>query len=278
MLRLIVLVVGFVLFAAPARAQVSITASDFERNNFVDADSLYGPAAQRQAAQSGQAVTLPPAQNQPAAEPAAMQQARFVVATPAARPTPGAPLTPGAQLLATLVPRKGLTAGECGLRDTRDDSFEDPINWSVTIFKSRHQLLLYYKGRLFHTYHAVFGRSPEAGTKLWQGDLRTPEGVYTIIQKHDSTRWKRFLSINYPNSVDIQRYGQLHEAGEVPPDEDDHRQPRPVGGEIGIHGTDEPRFNQWNINWTAGCISVDNGDIMELDRLLPVGTLVIIKP
>jgi lipoprotein-anchoring transpeptidase ErfK/SrfK len=32
------------------------------------------------------------------------------------------------------------------------------------------------------------------------------------------------------------------------------------------------------VNWTTGCISVDNADISELAELLPIGTLVIINP
>jgi lipoprotein-anchoring transpeptidase ErfK/SrfK len=51
-----------------------------------------------------------------------------------------------------------------------------------------------------------------------------------------------------------------------------------VGGRIGIHGSDEPVLNRGNINWTTGCISVDDEDVEELKRLLPTGTVVIIKP
>ena len=70
------------------------------------------------------------------------------------------------------------TPGQLLFDKTRDIAFMDPLNWSVTIFKKRHQLIVYYKGRLFKDYHAVFGRSFEPGTKPWEGDRRTPEGVY----------------------------------------------------------------------------------------------------
>jgi len=50
------------------------------------------------------------------------------------------------------------------------------------------------------------------------------------------------------------------------------------GGSVGIHGTDLPILNLGNIDWTTGCISIDNEDVSELARLLPIGTLVIIKP
>jgi lipoprotein-anchoring transpeptidase ErfK/SrfK len=167
------------------------------------------------------------------------------------------------------------TPGQLLFDKTRDIAFMDPLNWSVTILKKTHKLTVYYKGRMFKDYHAVFGRSFEPGTKLWEGDRRTPEGVYTIVEKHPSRRWEWFLTLNYPNDIDRHRYEQLRESGEVP-NEDGH--PVGVGGRIGIHGTDEPELNSGNINWTTGCISVDDDDIEELKRLLPNGTLVIIKP
>lgn len=167
------------------------------------------------------------------------------------------------------------TPGQLLFDKTRDIAFMDPLNWSVTILKKSHKLTVYYKGRLFKDYHAVFGRSFEPGTKLWEGDRRTPEGVYTIVEKHPSRRWEWFLTLNYPNEIDRHRYEQLRDSGEVPK-EDGH--PVGVGGRIGIHGTDEPELNSGNINWTTGCISVDDEDIEELKRILPNGTLVIIKP
>lgn len=185
------------------------------------------------------------------------------------------PVTAGAQLLRLVARHADLTPGERALAETRDGSYLDPTNWAVSIYKSRHQLIVYYRSQLFRVYEAVFGRNLEAGTKQWEGDLRTPEGVYWIVKKLPSRRFTRFLGLNYPNIVDQRRYQGLVQAGEVPLR--DGRLPA-VGGAIGIHGTDEPRFNRWNINWTAGCISVDDQAIIELDRILPVGTLVIIKP
>jgi murein L,D-transpeptidase YafK len=132
-----------------------------------------------------------------------------------------------------------------------------------------------YKGRLFESYPAVFGRNPDHSAKQWEGDLRTPEGFYTIVEKYYNPRWKWFLRLSYPNYLDRVRYETMLYKGLVP-----FRggRPRPLGGAIGIHGTDRPSFNRTRINWTLGCISLDNDAIEELDQLLPVGTLVIIKP
>ncbi len=191
-------------------------------------------------------------------------------------PTPTATPTPPAQVKIDGVRTDRVpTPGQLLFKATRDITFMDPLSWSVNVFKKRHQLIVYYKGRMFKNYHAVFGRSFEPGTKLWEGDRRTPEGVYTIVSKHPSRRWDWFLTLNYPNLLDRRRYEELRDGGAVP-SEDGH--PVGVGGRIGIHGTDEPLLNKGNVNWTTGCISVDDQDVEELKRLLPDGTIVIIKP
>jgi hypothetical protein len=148
---------------------------------------------------------------------------------------------------------------------------DDPMDWAVRAYKSRHLLEVYFQGHLLKHYHAVFGRSLAPGAKLWEGDRRTPEGNYLIIGKHRSSRFGWFLHINYPNADDQQRFEQTRAAHLIPASAGE-------GGQIGIHGTDNPYLNIADVNWTTGCISVDNTDIKELAQLLPVGTLVVIKP
>jgi len=167
-----------------------------------------------------------------------------------------------------------MTPGEHELSLTADDSYLNAINWSLTVYKSRHQVELYYKGRMFKSYHAVFGYHAD-GAKRWEGDLRTPEGVYAIIGKYPNPRWKYFLRLNYPNYIDRRNYESMIHDDIVPVV---HGQRTAVGGAVGIHGTDRPRFNRDDINWTRGCISVDNDAIVELYHFVPVDTLVIIKP
>src|SRR5713101_4867589 len=165
----------------------------------------------------------------------------------------------------------GILEGQRLFNQDHNASFLDPANWSVMAYKSRYRLDVYYKGHLYTTYHAVFGRSLASGTKLWEGDRRTPEGAYHIVAKHPSGRFRYFLRIDYPNDVDRVRFAELREDGKIPGRVRE-------GGEIGIHGTDNPILNIGNVNWTTGCISIDNSDIVELARLLPIGTLVVIKP
>ncbi len=207
----------------------------------------------------------PPAQSAPAATVAAVYPPSHTAA-PAAIPSPAHAQIDGATTE---------TPGELAYRRTADASVLDKHNWALMAYKQRHQLILYYQGRLYKTYHAVFGRSPESGTKLWAGDRRTPEGLYVIVKKYPSRRWKWFLRLNYPNKVDRNRYEALREQGIVPIS---GGRPLPEGNAIGIHGTDMPILNQGDVDWTTGCISVDNQAITELDRLVPIGTMVVIEP
>ena len=251
-----------------------------------DEPALAGPAAMLAqqtapvtAADAEKAGTQPPP---PPYNPAPVQYVDPGMPTPepglgtAPTPTPTASPTPLPQVKIEGVRTDRVpTPGQLLFDKTRAIAFDDPMNWSVTIFKKHHQLIVYYKSRLFKSYHAVFGRSFEPGTKLWEGDRRTPEGVYAIVEKHPSARWDWFLTLNYPNEIDRHRYEQMRDGGEVPR-EDGH--PVGVGGRIGIHGSDEPELNRGDINWTTGCISVDDEDVEELTRILPKGTLVIINP
>src|SRR5579862_2741996 len=246
--------------ATLAQQTTPITASDAEREG-LQPPAPYYPPSQKYAV-SG--IPPPP--------PPDVLETATPTPTPTAAPTP----TPLPQVRIEGVRTDRVpTPGQLLFDKTRDIAFMDPLNWSVTIFKKRHQLIVYYKGRTFKTYRAVFGRSFEPGTKLWEGDRRTPEGVYTIVEKHRSRRWLWFLTLNYPNAIDRQRYDELRQSGELPSN-DGHLVG--VGGRIGIHGTDEPALNRGDVNWTTGCISVDDDDVEELKRLLPNGTVVIIKP
>jgi lipoprotein-anchoring transpeptidase ErfK/SrfK len=147
----------------------------------------------------------------------------------------------------------------------------NPFDWVVHAYKSQHRLEVDFRGRRYRSYHAVFGRSPVTGAKVWEGDRRTPEGNYLIVGKHRSARYGWFLHISYPNERDHQRFELSRAAHLIPASANE-------GGEIGIHGTDSPYLNVADIDWTTGCISVDNTDIEEMTRLLPIGTLVIINP
>jgi hypothetical protein len=221
------------------------------------------------------AALTPPDSDAPPMAPTWVSTPGGAAATPAATPSANDSASTGAAGQNPQNQKDQPTPGMIALRNTTDpEILRNPYNWSVMVYKTQHRLIVYFRGHLYKEYHAVFGRNLDPGTKLWSGDRRTPEGAYTIIAKRLNSRWRYFLKLDYPNSVDRARYEQLVSQGEVPRFKGHAISP---GDGIGIHGTDEPILNDGNVNWTTGCVSVDNGAIDELEALLPVGTLVVIK-
>ncbi len=147
---------------------------------------------------------------------------------------------------------------------------EEPL--LIVVEKSCHTLNLYSHGQLVKSYPAVFGR--KKGGKLYEGDMRTPTGLYMTIGKDHHHRWARFILLDYPTGHNVRTYWQNVSSGEVP--QNGGRYPG-VGGAIGIHGSDKEKFNRLEINWTLGCISLSNEDVKELYEQVPNGTLVYIK-
>ncbi len=143
-------------------------------------------------------------------------------------------------------------------------------DWFVVVRKSCRTVDIYRQGVRVRSYPAVFGMNGK-GSKLYEGDLRTPSGLYAIIGKRRHPRWHHFLLLDYPNLRDQQRYEEARGSGDIP-----RRGARiaGMGGSVGIHGTDKPRLNDLGVDWTFGCISLKNSDIGELTSLVPVGTLV----
>src|SRR5216684_359398 len=254
--------------AAPASTPVAATAAAYSTPAASTATPVSATAAVSVAPPASAATPVAPVATSPAAASApSVSPAAFTVTTP----NPQDHLNLDVLRQNHLVDHRGVLEGQRLFNQDHDASLLDPSNWSVMAYKSRYRLDVYYKGHLYTTYHAVFGRSLASGAKLWEGDRRTPEGAYHIVAKHPSGRFRYFLRIDYPNDVDRVRFAELREDGKIPGRVRE-------GGEIGIHGTDNPILNIGNVNWTTGCISIDNSDIVELARLLPIGTLVVIKP
>lgn len=145
--------------------------------------------------------------------------------------------------------------------------------YAVVVRKSCRTLDVYRHGRRVRSFPAVFGLNG-SGSKLFEGDLRTPTGLYMIVDKRPHRRWSQFLLLDYPNVHDLHRYWLAMESGDIPRRGDDYAG---VGGAIGIHGTDKPSLNRRNVDWTLGCISLENADVDDLASLVPIGTMVLIE-
>ena len=145
-------------------------------------------------------------------------------------------------------------------------------DYYVVITKSKYEMAIYQSnGNWIGTYPVVFG-SKDLGDKLYEGDRRTPEGIFHIINKRVHPKWCDFFQLDYPTQESIQKFNDRKAKGLIPIK-------ARIGGEIGIHGTwpDEDFAVDGLQNWTMGCISTKNEYIRELYNILPVGTKVIIN-
>jgi murein L,D-transpeptidase YafK len=158
--------------------------------------------------------------------------------------------------------------------------------------KSQYRLHLYARGKLVKTYRIALGQKP-IGHKRIEGDNRTPEGHYRIIQKavgpfegdYGPYLGPRWMRLDYPNDDDVaaglrrkaitadkaERIRTANRAGKPAPNSE-------LGGGVGIHGWkgEWPGKDRQNLTW--GCLSLQNADLVDLYDRIEVGTSIIILP
>jgi murein L,D-transpeptidase YafK len=129
----------------------------------------------------------------------------------------------------------------------------------IEVHKEDREMMVYSNGELLKTYDIALGFRPE-GKKHFQGDGKTPEGVYYINDKNPNSIAHKNLGISYPNSEDIE-YARKN--GMSP------------GGDIKIHGLMRrwKKFGSFHkyVDWTGGCIAVTNSEMDELYKHVKIG-------
>ena len=146
----------------------------------------------------------------------------------------------------------------------RSPSYSGPIADYLVVDKSERMLVAYENGKPIRAFRGLqFGDAP-LGHKRFQGDERTPEGVYRIDWRNPQSAFHLSLRISYPNQADrafASQYG------------------RSPGGDIFIHGQpNQLRSGRMRGDWTDGCIALSNAEIEELWRIVPDGTPIEIRP
>lgn len=136
----------------------------------------------------------------------------------------------------------------------------------IVVQKADRVMSLWKQGRIIKTYPILAYGADPYGTKMREGDEKTPEGTYFINEKHPSQNFQKFLNISYPNDEDRARAKKMGV---------------PTGGNVGIHGDRggiSGFFQRLDKNWTDGCIAMRNADIEEIYEMVDVGTQILIKP
>lgn len=138
----------------------------------------------------------------------------------------------------------------------------------AVVDKSDRTLTLYDGSTALKTYHGLqFGDVP-SGHKQFEGDERTPEGLYVIDTRNPNSAYHLSLRISYPNAQDR---ASAAARGQSP------------GGDIFLHG--QPNAlngpgpaGRLTGDWTDGCIALSNKEIEELWDAIPDGTPIDIRP
>lgn len=136
----------------------------------------------------------------------------------------------------------------------------------VLVVKSERKLYLVHEDRVVATYTVALGRSP-IGHKVFQGDGRTPEGLYMLDRRNTGSRFYRSIHISYPSPHD---FAEARKYGDQP------------GGLVMIHGQSEEAgagyYGKRNWDWTEGCIAVSNAEMDEIWAATDEGTPIEILP
>jgi murein L,D-transpeptidase YafK len=130
----------------------------------------------------------------------------------------------------------------------------------ILVIKHERKLIVYSNGNVLKTYKISLGKIP-VGKKEYEGDKKTPEGLYFINGKSTNSDFHLNIGISYPNESDKKHAEKLS---------------RNPGGQIKIHGLKNGlgfigKFHRL-YDWTLGCIAVTNKEIEELYNNVSIGT------
>jgi lipoprotein-anchoring transpeptidase ErfK/SrfK len=206
-----------------------------------------------------------PAPVAPNPAPSSAAQRVIPAANPARLPAPGAaPSAPNVKAVVPSVAFAPTTTLPLPASPTR--ALADIAIDKVLVIKSAHRLELMSHGEPVKAYKISLGKQPR-GPKLAEGDRRTPEGFYWLDWRKTSDRFNLAMHVSYPNIDDAARA---------------RREGTSPGGMIMIHGTpisdDYPEWYFASLDWTDGCIAMNNADMREVWSLVKDGTMIEIRP
>lgn len=141
-------------------------------------------------------------------------------------------------------------------------TYNGPPVTQIVVEKGDRQMFLLSGQKVLKAYDIGLGFQP-IGHKQYEGDGRTPEGIYYIDRHNPNSQYHLSLGISYPDPQDKARAMML---GQQP------------GGDIMIHGRGAYGNKQRNKDWTAGCIAVSDKEIEDIFSMVRPGTPVVIYP
>lgn len=150
----------------------------------------------------------------------------------------------------------------CAAPKSKFRGYDGPPVTQIVVNKGDRAMYLLSGRKMLKTYDIGLGSQP-SGHKLFEGDGRTPEGMYFISHQNPNSQYHLSLGISYPDPEDKARAMML---GQQP------------GGDIMIHGRGPFGAKQTARDWTAGCIAVDDEEIEEIFAMVRPGVPIVIYP
>jgi murein L,D-transpeptidase YafK len=144
----------------------------------------------------------------------------------------------------------------------------------IVVQKKYKKLYLMSKNQILKSYDIAMGPNADKGPKTFQGDNKTPEGIYNVEFKNPKSNYYMALKVSYPNGKDI-AYAQSKNksAGNFIMI---HGFPvKPIDGLIPQIVKDEQHPA---VNWTQGCMAVTDREIEEIYSLVQVKSTIEICP
>ena len=140
--------------------------------------------------------------------------------------------------------------------------YRGPEITQILVDKSQRKMYLMNGNKTIEKFKIDLGFSPK-GHKEKQGDGHTPEGLYFIDRQNYHSKYFLSMGISYPNAKDTVRANSMG----IDP-----------GGDIFIHGGPRYKGEYGKRDWTAGCISVSDKNMLSIYSMVKVGTPILIKP
>lgn len=136
------------------------------------------------------------------------------------------------------------------------------------------------------------GQGQATGAKEWRGDLKTPHGLYFVVQKSTGPfggPWGQYyggvwVKVNYPNAFDAARgldagvvsAAQAAEISRAWAAREATPQKTKLGGGIGFHGWVEPWDADGGYELSWGCVVLHPEEAKGFYDATPVGTAVVL--
>lgn len=141
-------------------------------------------------------------------------------------------------------------------------TYNGPPVTQVVVHKDRRKMYLLGGRSLLKSYDFGLGGQP-MGHKQFEGDQKTPEGLYFIDRFNPRSRYHLSVGISYPNVQDRAYAAQYGLS---------------AGGDIMFHGLGPEGRNlvQQRRDWTAGCIAITDEEIEDVYAMLTMGLPVMI--